>query len=379
MRLRDFALPRLPLWILSVRMVLATGQADVGERAPSGRRAGANRDAMSAGVAPAFVVRAPNWLGDTVMAQPALAGLRAAAPDATITVVGRWASVLRGQGVADAFLEYPDGGQTGPFRPRAGRRAARPRPHPAELVRGRALGSPLARAAPGGLRYRCARCAAHRPGAAARPAPPSGRRVPPARGGARHARTRGGAAAARALRARARGRGGGAARRGRVRGAPRVGLHLGAAGGPAEALGGGGLGGAGGSSRTRVGWPRCCSAARGTSPPPTPSSGSPVPRRRRWSAGTGRRCCRISSTRLRCLVSADTGVAHLAAALGIATVTLFGPTDPRLSAPRSSRAQVVAPGAPCAPCFLAECPIEHPCMRAITAEVVAARVRAAVA
>ena len=27
MRLRDLALPRLPLWILSVRMVIATGQA----------------------------------------------------------------------------------------------------------------------------------------------------------------------------------------------------------------------------------------------------------------------------------------------------------------------------------------------------------------
>jgi hypothetical protein len=40
---------------------------------------------------------------------------------------------------------------------------------------------------------------------------------------------------------------------------------------------------------------------------------------------------------------------------------------------------VVAPGAPCAPCFLAECPIEHPCMRAITAEDVAARVRDAAA
>src|SRR4029453_4416991 len=67
-------------------------------------------------------------------------------------------------------------------------------------------------------------------------------------------------------------------------------------------------------------------------------------------------------TRLRGLVSADTGVAHLAAALGVITVTLFGPTDPRLTAPRSARARVVAPGAPCAPCFLDVCPIDHVCM-----------------
>jgi ADP-heptose:LPS heptosyltransferase len=84
-------------------------------------------------------------------------------------------------------------------------------------------------------------------------------------------------------------------------------------------------------------------------------------------------------TRLRGLVSADTGVAHLAAALGVITVTLFGPTDPRLTAPRSARARVVAPGAPCAPCFLDVCPIDHVCMRAIDADAVAAEVREAMA
>ena len=82
--------------------------------------------------------------------------------------------------------------------------------------------------------------------------------------------------------------------------------------------------------------------------------------------------------RLRGLVSADTGVAHLAAALGVVTVTLFGPTDPRLTAPRSARARVVAPGAPCAPCFLDVCPIDHVCMRAIDAEAVATVTREAV-
>jgi hypothetical protein len=62
---------------------------------------------VSAGVPATLVVRAPNWLGDTVMAQPALAGLRAAMPEATITLIGRWASLLRGQGIADALLGYP--------------------------------------------------------------------------------------------------------------------------------------------------------------------------------------------------------------------------------------------------------------------------------
>jgi ADP-heptose:LPS heptosyltransferase len=71
--------------------------------------------------------------------------------------------------------------------------------------------------------------------------------------------------------------------------------------------------------------------------------------------------------RLACLVSSDTGVAHLAAAVGTPTVTLFGPTDPRLTAPRSRAARRVDGRAPCAPCFLPRCPIEHVCMRDITA------------
>jgi ADP-heptose:LPS heptosyltransferase len=75
------------------------------------------------------------------------------------------------------------------------------------------------------------------------------------------------------------------------------------------------------------------------------------------------------------LVSGDTGVAHLAAALGTAVVTLFGPTDPRLSAPRG-RAEIVTYPVPCAPCFYRTCPIDHPCMHGITAADVVTRLRA---
>jgi heptosyltransferase-2 len=80
--------------------------------------------------------------------------------------------------------------------------------------------------------------------------------------------------------------------------------------------------------------------------------------------------------RLDILVGMDTGVAHLAAAVGVAVVALFGPTDPALTAPRGPDVSVIWKPPPCAPCFLPECPIEHPCMRSIDVEEVLQAVEA---
>ena len=46
----------------------------------------------------------------------------------------------------------------------------------------------------------------------------------------------------------------------------------------------------------------------------------------------------------------DSGITHLAAALGLPTVALFGPTDPRVWAPRGGRVTVLKEEMPCAPC-----------------------------
>jgi ADP-heptose:LPS heptosyltransferase len=78
-------------------------------------------------------------------------------------------------------------------------------------------------------------------------------------------------------------------------------------------------------------------------------------------------------TELDALVAGDTGVSHLAAALGTPVVALFGPTDPVLTAPRG-RTTVLTHAVPCAPCFYRACPIEHPCLDGLSA----ARVRDAV-
>ena len=70
--------------------------------------------------------------------------------------------------------------------------------------------------------------------------------------------------------------------------------------------------------------------------------------------------------RVQVLVAGDTGVSHLAAALGTPVVALFGPTDPAFSAPRGAAIVLTHP-VPCAPCFYRVCPIEHPCLDGISA------------
>jgi ADP-heptose:LPS heptosyltransferase len=56
------------------------------------------------------------------------------------------------------------------------------------------------------------------------------------------------------------------------------------------------------------------------------------------------------------VVAADTGPAHLAAATGVPTLTLFGPKDPAVMAPRGPHAATARAGVRCSPCTLRACP-----------------------
>jgi heptosyltransferase-2 len=76
------------------------------------------------------------------------------------------------------------------------------------------------------------------------------------------------------------------------------------------------------------------------------------------------------------LVTNDTGPAHVAAAVGCPVVVIFGPTNPVTTRPFSTLAEVVRRPPDCAPCMLRDCPIDHRCMTAITAEEVFARAAA---
>jgi heptosyltransferase-2 len=53
---------------------------------------------------------------------------------------------------------------------------------------------------------------------------------------------------------------------------------------------------------------------------------------------------------------------HLAAALGVPTVAIFGSTDPDLTAPLGRGHRIVRERVDCSPCFLRECPIDYRCM-----------------
>ncbi len=81
------------------------------------------------------------------------------------------------------------------------------------------------------------------------------------------------------------------------------------------------------------------------------------------------------------LITNDTGARHVAAALAVAVVTLFGSTDPRWSQIDHRRERIIRVDVPCGPCRKRMCPQPagphyHRCMDLITPEMVLAAARA---
>ncbi|HKI85274.1 MAG TPA: lipopolysaccharide heptosyltransferase II [Thermoanaerobaculia bacterium] len=66
------------------------------------------------------------------------------------------------------------------------------------------------------------------------------------------------------------------------------------------------------------------------------------------------------------LITNDSGPMHLAAALGVPCLALFGPTDPRRTAPAGPEHRVLYTNRWCSPCFRRRCPLlHHACLREI--------------
>lgn len=78
------------------------------------------------------------------------------------------------------------------------------------------------------------------------------------------------------------------------------------------------------------------------------------------------------------LVTNDSGPMHLAAALGVPCVALFGPTDPARTAPAGPGHHVLYSDRWCSPCFRRRCPLlHHGCMKDLTVEAALERLVAA--
>jgi heptosyltransferase-2 len=71
------------------------------------------------------------------------------------------------------------------------------------------------------------------------------------------------------------------------------------------------------------------------------------------------------------MITNDSGSMHIASAVGTPVVSIFGPTDPRRTAPMNAAATVLRRDLPCSPCFRTTCPYaDHPCMRLIEVDEV---------
>jgi heptosyltransferase II len=77
----------------------------------------------------------------------------------------------------------------------------------------------------------------------------------------------------------------------------------------------------------------------------------------------------------RLFLTNDSGAMHIASALGVPTVTVFGATDDTTTGPTGPLARVIREHAECSPCLLRECPIDHRCMTRVMPERVAAAAR----
>jgi heptosyltransferase-2 len=71
------------------------------------------------------------------------------------------------------------------------------------------------------------------------------------------------------------------------------------------------------------------------------------------------------------LISNDSGLMHIGAALKVPQVAIFGSSDPHHTPPLSDRAKVLWLNLPCSPCHKRECPLGHlKCLKDILPETV---------
>lgn len=73
----------------------------------------------------------------------------------------------------------------------------------------------------------------------------------------------------------------------------------------------------------------------------------------------------VTMSYCRLFVSNDSGLMHVAASLKIPVLGIFGPTVPEKTAPFQGKARIFFHPVACSPCHHRECPADHRCMKAV--------------
>ena len=76
-----------------------------------------------------------------------------------------------------------------------------------------------------------------------------------------------------------------------------------------------------------------------------------------------------------CVVANDSGLMHVAAAVGTPIVGIYGPTSPEAYPPLSDSKEICWENTLCSPCYMNQCPYgHHACMKEITPQQVLSRI-----
>src|SRR4029450_11349460 len=78
--------------------------------------------------------------------------------------------------------------------------------------------------------------------------------------------------------------------------------------------------------------------------------------------------------RAKVAVGPDTGLMHIAAAVGTPVISLWGATSPSRTGPHGFEELVIQGKADCSPCYRRHCPIGRVCMQSIDVETIMAKI-----